>query len=972
MLTIGKLGAGQEGYYLDSVATGIEDYYTGEGEASGRWAGKGSPALGLDGRVEADELHHILCAEHPESGQPLTSRNQGRRVPGFDLTFSAPKSASLLWALGDEESRRVVRDCHDRAVEAALGYMEREAGRVRRGAGGLHKQPVQGLIAAAFRHRSSRAGDPQLHTHVLIANLAQGPDGRYSALDGQRIYHHAKSGGYLYQAHLRNELARELGVKFQPVRRGAAEVEGVPDEVIRGFSRRRAEIERAMAERGETSAHAAQVAALDTRRGKEYGVGEQTLHERWNERAFELGAEPASWGLGRPERSEIEMRQIALCVTADRSHFDRRGVVEAFCDSAPSGLSVEEAEHRADAFLASDEVVHLAPAQLGDRYTTPEILRLESGVVAGLERLKGVGAGVADDVAIARVISSRPTIGTDQAKMVRRLASDGDGLAIVVGRPGTGKTFALDAAAEAWRSAGLEVRGAAPTRVAALELERAAGIPSVSVAAILAEMDDRAANSFGAPALADGTVLVVDEAAMVGTRSTARLLHHVEAANGKLVLVGDHRQLPELEAGGLFASLSNRTHPIELTEVRRHDHALDRENVERVRQGRGGEAFELYRAEDRVVLTPDAESRREAMVADWWQSFQAGDQALMIAKRNSDVAELNALARELMRTVDRLGDREVEVAGQAFAAGDIVVTRVNARSGGVANRMRWTVGSVGKDGDLVVERLGDGHRAVLDREYLRQVNCQNGAPALQHGYAGTIYTAQGQSVDQAFIAAEAAMSLEEFNTSLSRSIGETHLYAVNAPEPKREEFAPLEQEPPDPLDELLRSMERPRAQVSAIDESERAVLRELPASELVSRHRKLRDQVQATELGGPGATAPDLEPSLVAVSEEIDERSRLAVTASRVCPPRYLIDAIGPRPEAPAERRHWERGLQDIERYRSLHLVSDSDRALGTQPPSEPERSAFHDAHTRLRGIRRDLAISHEAQALELPLEIEI
>ncbi len=120
MLTLGKLGHGQEAYYLDSVASGIEDYYAGEGEAPGRWMGSGCEKLGLSGEVEAAQLRRILAAEHPASGEPLVSLRGGRRIPGFDLTFSAPKSVSLLWGLGDPATRRAVRECHERAVAAAL------------------------------------------------------------------------------------------------------------------------------------------------------------------------------------------------------------------------------------------------------------------------------------------------------------------------------------------------------------------------------------------------------------------------------------------------------------------------------------------------------------------------------------------------------------------------------------------------------------------------------------------------------------------------------------------------------------------------------------------------------------------------------------------------------------------------------------------------------------------------------------
>ena len=154
--------------------------------------------------------------------------------------------------------------------------------------------PGRGFVAAAFRHRSSRAGDPLLHTHVVVANATQAADGRWTALDGRELYRHAKTAGYLYQAVLRAELTRELGLRWQPVEHGTADIDGVPRRVIEHFSQRRAEILELMGSRGESSARAAQVATLETRRGKDYGVPVERLREQWRARAAEHGLDRAA------------------------------------------------------------------------------------------------------------------------------------------------------------------------------------------------------------------------------------------------------------------------------------------------------------------------------------------------------------------------------------------------------------------------------------------------------------------------------------------------------------------------------------------------------------------------------------------------------------------------------------------------------------------------------------------------------
>jgi ATP-dependent exoDNAse (exonuclease V) alpha subunit len=181
---------------------------------------------------------------------------------------------------------------------------------------------------------------------------------------------------------------------------------------------------------------------------------------------------------------------------------------------------------------------------------------------------------------------------------------------------------------------------------------------------------------------------------MVDSATLAPLLDHAEAAEAKLVLVGDPARLGEIEAGGLFASLVDRSEPIVLDEVIRHSHELDREGALRIREGRGGEALSLYRADERVVIAGTPEARREAMVADWWQSHGAGEDALMVAKRNAEVERLNALAREVMKAEGRLGEVEIKVGEARFAAGDQVITRVNDNRAGIYNRERWRVAEV--------------------------------------------------------------------------------------------------------------------------------------------------------------------------------------------------------------------------------------------------------------------------------------
>ncbi len=253
-------------------------------------AGLACAALGLDPRAVFGPAYNAALAHIDERVDV--------RLPGLDLTFSAPKSVSVLYGLAPDTTSEQVRLGHEAAVAQALGYLERVAGHALRGHQGdgvsATRVRTQGFVAAAFGHRSNRCGDPQLHTHVVVANMVLDEHGRASALDSRELYRQARTAGFLYQAALRAELTRRLGVAWGPVTRGHAEIAGVPDKLRTVFSKRRKQIEEVLAELHEQSPRAAQHATLATRPAKETGAPAQPLRERWADEAREAGVAPES------------------------------------------------------------------------------------------------------------------------------------------------------------------------------------------------------------------------------------------------------------------------------------------------------------------------------------------------------------------------------------------------------------------------------------------------------------------------------------------------------------------------------------------------------------------------------------------------------------------------------------------------------------------------------------------------------
>ena len=375
MLSIGKLTVEQSRYYERQVAQGRDDYYSGRGESPGRWTGRASEALGLGGVVDGEGFMALMEGRDPGTGERLRRVGGRSKVAAFDLTFSAPKSVSVLFAVGDRALAGALVDAHEAAVGAALGYLEREACRVRRGRGGVLREAGEGFVAAAYRHRMSRAEDPQLHTHVVAANMARGADGRWTALDGTPIYQHARAAGFLYQAHLRAAVRERLPwVRWGPVRNGMAEIEQISPEVLREFSTRRRQIEereRELVSAGVEVRRAGREAiAHDTRQRKRYGIETAPWQEVVRARAAEhgLGArelEALTRGPARtPEVPDLRLASGELAgaagLTERQNTFAPREAVMAWAAAHGQGAAAEAVERAAAEFLTRADV-HRAP-----------------------------------------------------------------------------------------------------------------------------------------------------------------------------------------------------------------------------------------------------------------------------------------------------------------------------------------------------------------------------------------------------------------------------------------------------------------------------------------------------------------------------------------------------------------------------------------------------------------------------------
>ena len=277
--SVAAIRAGDAGasvaYYVDQVSHDRHDYYAGHGEAPGVWHGGFADQLGLSGQVAAKDFRAVLEGQDPTTGGPLKPR-ANRQVAAWDVTFSPPKSISALWALAPDDARREVTEAQAAAVDAAVGHLTAHACVARLGRDGVDRQDGAqlGFLRADFIHRCSREGDPQVHTHSILVNVLEAPDGRRAALDGGLLFQHAKAADGIYQAALRAELTHRLGVGWER-RNEQWEVAGIPLGLCREWSKRRSQITAALAARGldpdTATGRAAQTAALATRHRKVKG-----------------------------------------------------------------------------------------------------------------------------------------------------------------------------------------------------------------------------------------------------------------------------------------------------------------------------------------------------------------------------------------------------------------------------------------------------------------------------------------------------------------------------------------------------------------------------------------------------------------------------------------------------------------------------------------------------------------------------
>lgn len=739
MLSIAAAGAGHGEYYL-GLTHG--DYYLEAGEPPGTWRGRGAKRLGLCRPVTRGDFQPLLMGRLPDGRTAV--QGQKEHKAGYDLTFNVPKSVSAVWAVGGRAVRAKIERLVDESVDAALGYLEEAAAFSRRGHGGTRHERAD-LVFATFQHGSSRNLDPHLHVHAFLLNVCLREDGTTGTLYGPALFRAKMAAGALFRAELAARLEREFG--FTVVRdKSSFAIEGVPAELVARWSSRRHEIEEALARRGHSSAKASEAAALDTR-GMKVILPRSELYAGWERDALDHGfsAEAIDQLTRLPpardrsvEISDAVARALGR-ITVSQSHFSERELVRFTAEEA-QGYGVDAAEVRIGviAHLLRSKVIVRLGFQLGElRYTTNEILELEQRLLARVQESKQNADHHLSSEVTESVLGQRPTMTAEQVEAFRHATRSTGSIRVITGMAGTGKTYLLTGVREAFEREGYRVVGGALAGKAARGLETGAGIESSTVHALLRNAES------GSLRLDRSTVLVLDEAGMIGTRQMEALVRHAADAGSLLLCVGDARQLQPIEHGGPFQEMGTILGEARLETIVRQQDAWARDAVKDIALGRAGDAVAEFARRGLLFVAEERENAARSLVEEWASvGVAAPESALIFAANNREASELNRLAQAERLRANRLGEDSAVVGKETIFVGDRVLFTRNARTLGVCNGDLGTVLGIHHPTRTLIAALDSGRTVAVPLDAYEHVRL---------GYAVTTHKGQGVTCDHSFV-----------------------------------------------------------------------------------------------------------------------------------------------------------------------------------------------------------------------------
>jgi conjugative relaxase-like TrwC/TraI family protein len=777
MMTAESIGAGKGGgyaRYLESKTVAPEPgayYLTPEGEptqAPGRWLSSPDTLarLGIEGdALDGADFIALMEGRHPRSGRWLRPQGAGGgRGGGIDITFSAPKSVSVEWALGDEQKRQSIEAAHTEAVKEALAYMTETVPTVRRRYGGaVVEECARDLLAAEYPHTTARSvvvgemPDPQLHSHAVITAAVR-EDGRFVAVASRPIFRAARDAGAYY----RSALAQQLSERGFQIERGTGkhgryfEIQGKPRGLLEAFSSRSREVAQAAERFRARYGRAPQRGELrqlkrDNRRAKVL-VNRGDLDRAWQDTATRFQAsraEPAhpfsekrAIGLEQPLGDRVEQRLTERAAT-----FQTRELRAVVLEQSVGELAPAEALALSRSMIAERRVLPLQ----GDVMTTLAVRASEQAIERRFSELaqgadRDVGS-VAREMASEQVAERIGAIFSDEQAQALEVISGPSRGGILIGPAGTGKGVVIDAAARAEQLTGCQTLGIAVSGSTAQRLGQdspALAGQTLTLDALVARVDH------GRLGVDEHTTIYLDEAGMTDTARLERLTEMVQCTGAKLIVVGDGAQLPSIGAGGMFERLSEILPHASLSNVRRTLDPAEQRAWADLRAGRSDRAMAHYLSQGRLHMADTRDDAVEHAVQSWaklTEIHEISEVALISDASNQEIGRLNARVQHVRAERGELGDSEVPVPGTHYGVrqGDRVTLIDQHHEAGqerIENGSSGEVLDVTPDSEVLIEFDVTGHRRTLAGDDLER---------LRLGYAQHIHRAQGATVSRTVV-----------------------------------------------------------------------------------------------------------------------------------------------------------------------------------------------------------------------------
>lgn len=790
-----------------------DEYYAKDG--GGRWWTSAGSIVRDGAAIDLASFQDLCAGRDPRTGQPLVrGSGEGHRA-GWDVCLTAPKTFSILWADGSANQRAQLEAIHAAAVTHALEFLRVEGlVEVRLGAGGYLREQPTDLMAGRFDHYTTRDGDPNCHTHCVLINVAECTDRKYRTLEPTKLFDWQKVVGSAFRVALAEGLAREFGFALRSAGQGQFEIRGIPDAVIAAFSKRSAAIEAVIGgDRTSVSGSRKEVAALSTRAAKADLPTGAELEKRWRLEFASFGFDPwaavreASWGPAAALERDREPKQdvarepdfdppelagdtpVARAASAlfrHRNVVDRKSLIEqALNEASQQGIGIAAVRAEIIAREQQGDLIRLSPFDGQACWTTPGIAAAEAALLRAADR-PDAGSRFRQEALMA-AIEAAPELSAEQREAVIHVAGpDASGVSVLEAGAGTGKTTTARVVVQAAQASSLTVIGLAPSWAAAKELAASTGIKTFAIAKWRHDLKHGRI-----PPLDANTLVLCDEAGMVGTRDMAFVLDSVASApNGgaRAILLGDRRQLAAVPGGSaLRAVVDVLGRHATLTEVRRQVVHWQRAASILMARGDVEAGLRAYAQHGRIEFLSGSSAAQEQVIALWTAAREryGNSEVLIVTRRNRDAAALNTAARAVLRAEGRITGPDVEVRARdrenkpatlSLANGDKIRFGEGIRRHGLVNGTRGTIEALGTDeqGELqIAVRLEDGRRiedayAALVRDSTPGRDSPTPLPRISLAIAGTAYSVQGRTASACVYYGATSSDARELYVGLTR------------------------------------------------------------------------------------------------------------------------------------------------------------------------------------------------------------